>query len=301
MKLLASGDWHYTSTTPDSRIDNYQETLHNKIEQIFALALEEDVDLFLQAGDMTDSPFLSYNTFIILSNLLKKYKPSIHSIYGQHDLRYRNKGNTPLDALIDRGLVYLLDSNPYSPIRFPEVAVYGCSFGEKHPEIQDSSKFNILVLHQLILATQERDWQKEQVLHSALLKTTKYDLIVSGDNHKGFVLKSESKPYRYIVNCGSLMRSSIDQVDHKPFVVIFDTDKRTAKKVFLKIKPWEEVFDLERKVKQEERDENLEIYAEGLKEQKDMGLDYVANLMAAMQENNTKQAIHDLAIECVTE
>jgi exonuclease SbcD len=304
MKLLITGDWHYTDKTPDCRIDDYQAALHDKIDQIFQISEEEDVDYILQAGDMTDTPFLSYSTFITFSNILHKNKKRKCTVYGQHDLRYRNKGNTPLDALADRGLVYIMDSEGETPICFPDITIYGCSFGEQHPKIKDPDKFNILILHQLILSTQERDWQKEQILHSALLKNSEFDLIVSGDNHKPFILSNEDingNPHKLLVNCGSLMRSSIEQVDHEPFVVIFDLDEDLKpRKIFLKIKPWQEVFDLERKVKQEEINENLEAYAEGLKEQKDMGLDYKANLIAHMQANNVEKPIEDIVHKWTT-
>jgi len=301
MKIAIIGDIHYTDKTPSCRTDDYQEALHEKIDQIFVSSEEEDVDALLQAGDMTDSPFLSYSTYITLSDIMKKNKKRLITCYGQHDLRYRNKGNTPLDALVNQGLIEIAGKDPLRLIRFPDIAIYGCSFGEQHPQIQDPNAFNILILHQLIVSSQERDWEKDQVLHSALLQNSKYDLLVTGDNHLPFIISTEGKKQRHLINCGSLMRSTIDQVDHEPFFVIFDTDTRTYEKHFLKIKPWQGVFDLERKVKIEERNENLEIYAESLKEQKDMGLDYTANLIAYMQENKIEKPVEDIVTECITE
>lgn len=299
-RLLLTGDWHYTDKKPDSRIDNYQEALHNKIAQIFKVAEKEKVEWILQAGDLTDTPFLSYATYIKLSSLLAIHSNfPVVSVYGQHDLRYRNKGNTPIDTLVHEGLLSIMYDQP-SPM-CPNVHIYGCSFGEQHPIIQDPNAFNILILHQLIVASQERDWEKDQVLHSALLQNSKWNLLVTGDNHQSFIVSTGGKKQRHLVNCGSLMRSTIDQVDHEPFFVIFDTDTRTYEKHFLKIKPWQEVFDLERKVKQEERNENLEIFSESLKEQKDMGLDYTANLIAYMQGNKVEKPVEDIVIECITE
>jgi DNA repair exonuclease SbcCD nuclease subunit len=308
MKLLITGDWHYTDKQPDCRIDDYQISITEKIEHIFKRTEEEEISLILQAGDLTDTPFLSYSTYIELSNLLSKfssasvntelYRYNLMTVYGQHDLRYRNKGNTPLDALASSGLITILSSDPSS--LYPRICIYGCSFGETHPQIQNPNSFNILILHQLIVSSQERDWEKDQILHSALLQNSKWDLVVSGDNHLPFIISTGGKKQRHLINCGSLMRSTIEQVDHEPFFVIFDTNTRTYEKHFLKIKPWQEVFDLERKVKQEERNENLEIYAESLKEQKDMGLDYTANLIAYMQGNKVEKPVEEIVTECIT-
>lgn len=303
-RLLLTGDWHYTSTMPSCRIDNYQEALHSKIRQIFRATMDRTgviVGGILQAGDLTDTPFLNYATYITLSQLLNENLVHLYTIYGQHDLRYRNKGNTPLDALSNQELIEIAGRDPLHSIKFPDIHIYGCSFGEQHPQIQDPNSFNILILHQLIVSSQERDWEKDQVLHSALLQNSKWDLIVSGDNHLPFIISTGGKKQKHLINCGSLMRSTIDQVDHEPFFVIFDTDTRTYEKHFLKIKPWQEVFDLERKVKQEERNENLEIYAESLKEQKDMGLDYTANLIAYMQGNKVEKPVKEIVTECITE
>ena len=301
MKLGISGDWHYTSQTPSCRIDDYPSTLLDKIEQILKWSDGSCIQHLLQAGDLTDSPFLSYASYITLASTLNYYKDvCISTVYGQHDLRYRNKGNTPIDALESHGLVSIKDANPCY-LFGTNVCLYGCSFGEQHPSIQDPNSFNILILHQLIVSSQEREWEKDQVLHSTLLQNSKWDLIVSGDNHLPFIISTGGKKQRHLINCGSLMRSTIDQVDHEPFFVIFDTDTRTYEKHFLKIKPWQEVFDLERKVKQEERNENLEIYAESLKEQKDMGLDYTANLIAYIRGNKVEKPVEDIITECITE
>ena len=89
MKFLITGDWHYTDKTPSCRIDDYPTVLKNKIKSILNIAYKENVAAILQPGDLTDTPFLSYSAYRELYNMFEDIP--IYTIYGQHDLRYRNK------------------------------------------------------------------------------------------------------------------------------------------------------------------------------------------------------------------
>jgi DNA repair exonuclease SbcCD nuclease subunit len=288
MKLLLTEDWHYTDKTPSCRIDDYPQTLKNKIQHILDIADQYDVDAILQPGDLTDTPFLSYFTYRKLFSLLSSYP--IYTIYGQHDLRYRNKGNTPLDALNDS-----LDSFNIVPetgiVLGNKVDLYGASFEEEIPEIQNPKSFNILLIHKMIVHVALEEWEKQYDTATSFLSKTKFDLIVSGDNHQSFVVSEKNKN---LVNCGSLMRSTIEQIDHQPCFYIFDTDKRSLQKFFIPIEPWKKVFDLEKKVKEEERNEDMESFVSGLTKHKDMGLHFEDNLYAYMKKNKISKDIQNV-------
>ena len=285
MKLLLTGDWHYTNKTPASRIDDYQQALEDKIKFIFSVALKEKVDRIIQPGDFTDTPFLDYNNYIRLLNLISDGDIPIYTIFGQHDLKYRNKGNTPLDALHHSLDGFYVD---FEYASFDELDMYGVSYGEEIPKIKHPNKFNILVIHKMLLHKKEEEWQEDYDLGIDFLNKHKFNLIVSGDNHQSFFVE---KNKRFLINCGSLMRSTIEQIDHHPCFYIFDTETRKYWQHMIPIKSWKECFDLEKKVKEEEADEKMKAFVSGLKTHKSLGLNFMDNLMTYMQKNNVDMEI----------
>jgi hypothetical protein len=87
------------------------------------------------------------------------------------------------------------------------------------------------------------------------------------------------------------MRSRMDQIEHKPFFCIFDTDTRKYEKHFIPIDDWSEVFDLEKKVKSEERNEKLEAFVSGLSKHKEMGLSFEENIRMYIQRNRVPEDV----------
>src|SRR3990172_1120331 len=103
MKYLLCGDWHISDKKPENRIDDYWSTVKNKIEFILKTAQDEKVEKILQPGDFTDSPAMQWSSFIEITDLFNQYKTiPIFTVAGQHDLRYRTRGNTALDAIISK-------------------------------------------------------------------------------------------------------------------------------------------------------------------------------------------------------
>ena len=284
MKFLITGDWHYTDKTPSCRIDDYPTVLKNKIKSILNIAYKENVAAILQPGDLTDTPFLSYSAYRELYNMFEDIP--IYTIYGQHDLRYRNKGNTPLDALQDSNdWFYILTQQ-----LLPKINLIGVSYGEVIPE-PTPDVFNILLIHKMIVAVQEAEWQGDYDLGIDFLTKSKYDLIISGDNHKSFMVGTKK---RFLFNCGSLMRSTIDQIDHRPCFYIFETEDRTYKQFFIPVTIWQKTFDLKKKVKEEERNEHMESFVSGLSEHKDMGLNFADNLFMYLKKNKVDSTITEI-------
>lgn len=286
MKGLLTTDWHSTDSVPENRMDDYTTALINKINFIYNLSIEKKVDDILHAGDLCDNALLGYGFYSILFNLIRI---KTATIYGQHDLKYRNKGNTPLDALNQtHPLIHILTKEP---LLVDNCHIYGASYGEKVPEIINKNMFNILVIHKMLLHTQEQSWQEGYDLGQMFLRNHNFDLIVSGDNHQSFYCKEKN---RYLFNCGSLMRSRIDQIEHKPRVYIFDTKKRTFEEIFIPITPWKKVFDLEKKKKKEEMDEQIKTFVSNLAKHKDVGLSFVDNLHGYLKRNKVDSAIQNI-------
>ena len=286
MKIIAAGDLHIRSSNPENRIDNYEETLWGKVR--FILEVSQGYPI-LFPGDVFDHPIQS-------NAVLSKYVSFIrngYACFGQHDLKYRTAGNTALDVLNAGGGVRIVQNGSPLPLA-NNILIYGCSFNEEIPEIKDEKAFTILLIHKMIIEEKIWEGQTDYTWANVLLRITKFDLVISGDNHKGFIIPYKN---RLLVNCGSLMRSAKDQFNHKPFIVIYDTDTRKYEKVFIPIRPAAEVFDMEKIEREEEKNEKLEAFILGLSEHREIGLDFQKSLFSYMKENAIDEEIQKIVKE----
>ena len=259
MKILCTGDLHIKATAPHNRIDDYYQTQLSKLKWIFDLAEKENCEAILQPGDFCDSPDLPNHVVKDIISLAYHCESYLLSVFGQHDKKYRNNDNTVLSVLEEAEAVYPLKDTPF---RFSNnVEIYGASWEEEVPKVQDTKAINILVLHKMIIAN-EPLWpgQTDYVKADTFLKTYKnYDLIISGDNHQSFIrLASNKGNCPILINCGSLMRMTTTQQNHRPCVWIYNSETKKAKRYFIPIQPSEEVFSPEA---EETKERNLEMEA----------------------------------------
>ena len=276
MKLMLCGDWHIDNTRPERRIDDYWKTVQDKISFILRLAKENDC-LILQPGDFFNShrtnDFLK--RYVIMT--LKALDLKVLTVFGQHDLRYHSSDvkNTPLGVLQASGVVVVLG---FDPVTFWDFSVYGASWYEDIPKIEDIHVNNILVIHRMIIKNSKLwDGQEDATFGNILLKTSGYRLIVSGDNHNHFTISTKAN--RHLVNCGSLLRTKIDQVDHTPLVYIYDTDDQTITPHEVPHEPFDKVFNMEKYNEEKKEDEKLNAFVDRLDGDVELeGLDFIKNM-----------------------
>lgn len=288
MKFLVCGDLHLTDKSPENRIDNYGKTAIRKFRFILDAAKQEKCDIILQPGDFFDSPTPSYYFFSQIVSVLGEYGYDIPIVtcYGQHDMRYRQKDNTALYALKQsfREKIYLLSQDHIHTFEAHyTTTIQGAGFGEDVPK-PNPNKFNILITHRMIV--DKKLWEGQEGFDYAydFLDKNKFNLIISGDNHNYFVIEGSG---RFLINCGSMMRSTITQVKHEPTLIVFDTDKPYDwYNIDIPIEPSRKVFQLEIIEKNKERDEKLEAFVAGLSEHKEIGLSFGDNLVVYMNANN---------------
>jgi len=261
MKILLTGDWHLRFRKPEMRLDeSYFETQAGKVQQILNIAKTNKCSAILQPGDFFDGV---ETPWFVVQHYLKIFlgqKFDIICSPGQHDLRYHTREieNTPLGILQAANVVFSEDINLGG-----EILICICRWGEEISELEGEKDCNVLLAHKMVI--QKKLWlgQTDFVYAGDLLKKTSFDLIVTGDNHQSFV---EEYNGRYLVNCGSLMRSDIDQIDHKPVVYVYDTEKKDLQKIFLKMQPANKVLNVKGAQAIRERDEKLELFISALKD-----------------------------------
>jgi len=179
---------------------------------------------------------------------------------------------------------------------------YGSSFGEDIPEIIDKDSFNILVTHRMVIKG-DTLWPGQTNFSQArsLLRKTKFDLIISGDNHQFFIERVKDS---YLINCGSMMRQRVDQVDHVPAVVLFDTEKRDFEILDIPITPAKDVIDLNFNANedftedQKAKDEKLKILTDTLNDDTEYeGINYINNLSVYMKQEEASDYVCDIVWE----
>jgi DNA repair exonuclease SbcCD nuclease subunit len=296
MKVLIVGDLHLTNSKPRNRVDDYAETLKEKFRFILQTAKEEDCEVVLSPGDFWNSPNPSYEFFCEIIAEIEEQQIQIITIPGQHDLEYRNFENTALRALgiKSKWVKVLTAEDPHIIIN--GIDIYASPFNKPIPEIEDKKSFNILLIHRMII--QEKIWegQKNCEPSNVFLRQQPFDLIVSGDNHNGFYQSFKGK---YLFNCGSMMRSTTAQTEHKPFIVVFDTEKPDKYKIiYIPIEPAEKVFSLEDVQSEKGQNKSLKAFTEGLSENKEMGLVIEDNFNQYFKEEKIETEISDIIWEC---
>lgn len=294
MKILITGDLHLTNRRPENRIDDYENTVLNKFSSILDAAEKENCNCILQPGDFSDSPNLSYDFFVKVLSPLKKISCPVFTCWGQHDMRYRTKENTFMSAIIEACPFVRIPGNS-EHLSFLEADIYSSSFGEEIPTISDPSRFSILITHRMIIDQKLWEGQTDFQYANSFLRTNKFDLIVSGDNHKTFYYKIGD---RHLFNLGSMLRSTVGQIDHKPVYVIFDTDTKQFSWVPIQIEDSKKVFSIEKIERDREVNRELANFISSLSEQKEIGLSFMDNLNEYIKNNSISQEVMDVIKEC---
>ena len=296
MKLLLVGDLHLTDKSPKKRKDDFVKTQNTKMMEIFDIYHQHNCEFIISPGDLFDSHKASDYLKQLWIKLLKQYKISILCVFGQHDLRYHTSDirNTPIMVMKRAGNVSILKNIPSSSDW--AIHIYGQSWYEKTPEITDKSRLNILVVHKQFY-TGKQDFPTQQEVGTnatSFLKKHPFDLVVSGDNHRFFKVSYKSQT---LINLGSLMRTRIDQVNHKPRCAIFDTETKELEIIKLKVKPFETVFDMAKEKVEEERSESLQNFIKEIKNtKKSKKLNFIAKLKEArdMVEEGIAEVIDEV-------
>ena len=297
MRLLALGDMHYRDTKPLRRKDNFNVSYSKKMKFLERLCIDEQIDITMVPGDIFDSV---NSTFSLVNRAMNEFNRMTNvfphvGVYGNHDLPNHtfNWSDTPLSML--QGMNVFRKISP-EPTFHNGVWFYGVSWDEEIPELNGKEGVHVLVIHKMIIDEKIWEGQENAAYSKAFLRKNPFDLIVSGDNHKFF---TETIKDRHLVNCGSLMRQKINQYDHKPSVVIYDSVTKEIKIVEIPVKPSNVIFDLDgfEKIK-----ENKELNKEWIKDLQDMkiseGTDYVKNAQVKANSDNvsnrTREEVNDI-------
>lgn len=239
--FIACSDLHIRGNKPVARKDIFYSSVRRKLTWLFSSAQEMGAYIIC-GGDFFDSASAPKAIVRDVIELALRYNVKLLTVYGQHDLRYhvyKSYNNTPLAVLLSSLQTIHLDEQAYIN---DLVAIQGASWGKEIPDVVED-KVNILATHRMVTENGPL-WANHTNFStgSGLLNSTKYDIIVSGDNHQSFIVEDNN---RFVINSGSLLRLNSTQIDYKPRVVlvtISDNKQITTEWLDVPIRPSAIVF-----------------------------------------------------------
>jgi len=277
---ILTADWHIRADTPTSRTDDFTAAMWKKVQFINDLANEHDIPILI-AGDLGHRPqwpnWLLEKFMSIISDI------EIIAIAGQHDLPGHN-----LEAIPQSGFGVLMRAG-YIKSRYSKKYILPWVAGFPYGTEIIKTDSSVAMTHQMVIKDKP-DWpgQVTSSAKSLLKKFPDYKLILSGDNHQSFVVEYEG---RLLVNPGSMMRTTADQIDHNPRVYLWEAKSNRVEVVYLPIE--RHVIDRSHIDTKKEKDARIEAYTTRLSERYEVGLSYEENLKAYFEENRTRQPIKD--------
>ena len=270
--------------------------------------LQEELECpVLIAGDIFDR----WNASPELINFAMKYLPSRNldiptcfTIPGQHDLplhNYNDMGKSAYGVLKQANIIEDLPTNTEIWMN-QYLAVRGFPWG--YPLQQCDSTFGglkVALVHEYKwiegcgypTAPEENKFGKRIAGVDKNGKWLGWDVVIYGDNHKGFLHRVENT---IVFNCGGFMRRHSDQEDYKPMVGLL-TKEGNVLPYYLDVSGEKHLESLDNEKAKETVD--LSDFFNELEKLGDASLDFVQTIRRYMTQENLKDAIRKIIEEVI--
>lgn len=251
MRFIVTGDWHFKGMNPKSRLDNFQETMTRKINEVFQIAVQFNANGIIVPGDIMDSASTTIPTMINLGMLLNLAPCKVLTIPGNHDLYAGNPGSkfrTPYGLLTSLGFITDV-SETFADSFFPleNVCITGHGFTvetdteagmeqyQRKIDTQPPGGWNgtqIHIVHSMLMHKAPR-FEMRHTLISQVQTNAK--VIISGHEHQGFGIVRRDDGVLFI-NPGALCRltaaeNEIDRLVQVAVLTINDNGEANAELV----------------------------------------------------------------------
>jgi DNA repair exonuclease SbcCD nuclease subunit len=250
--MIFCSDLHLRDFPPANRTDDYLSEQWRKMNFLCSLAAAEEDRLLVCSGDVFDRHKPSYRLTYGFMKLIEDYDIVLITIPGQHDMEGHHLATIYEGAfgmlsfsnsiqIIHRGRIYSHRTRKGITFNF-----YGLAFGEfsplvpSHKKEKDNLQYNILLIHEFI--SFEKEWIGQKLITpDRVLRTfSKFDIVVTGDNHKFFIHNNDG---RWLINPGSMMRSDLSQMNYQPKVIRWNpAQSPEPEAIDIPIEPGESVF-----------------------------------------------------------
>lgn len=259
MRLLYLTDTHIRGTSPRSRVDDYPQTIKEKLIEIQKIIQHQQVDVVLHGGDVFDRPNLSPAVVRDFVQLFQQFEVPIYAVAGNHDMYGHNPATlnrTMLGLLDTLGIVRLLKEGDRILIEKEgcKVQLSGQAFHYKldqrdieldyYVTNDTDADYCIHMVHGMLV---DRHFP-EGVAYTSLeqLDASRLaDIVFTGHYHAGFPIQKQNG--KYIINPGALARvnNHSSEINRIPQVVLIDLKEKIQIQL-LKLssaKPGETVLD----------------------------------------------------------
>jgi len=291
IRLLWRTDVHCRDHTPSSRTDDWVETVARKLTQVGEIAAKYNVDAVIDGGDFFDDKLpvrTSHRLVSRLARIHRKYPCPTWANVGNHDLRlsrFDNLPENPLETLFSTGVFRRLYEKHECVIEKEgvKVRIVGVPY---HGPRYDLARFkdiergdeDWLLCNAHVLASPQGGemFKNEDILKYDDLADLNpgIDLYCFGHWHKNQGI-TKVKGDKWVVNVGSLTRGSLteDNIEREPGVVVmgfWPSAKGMPPNlefVKLDVAPAKEVFDLDKRAKEEARAMTVDAFVESVKEE----------------------------------
>jgi DNA repair exonuclease SbcCD nuclease subunit len=300
ISFLVRTDVHINDRPPESRCDDYLETVLGKLKQIGDIAREREVDAVLDNGDFFHNKAASRNSHLLVrkvADLHRAYYPCpVYENPGNHDFPYANVDyveKQPLGVLFSTGIFERMTDHTFEDgdlkvrvVGFP----YKVEFDAFEFDIERGDEDVLIVAaHTYASPTGTESFGKEQFLSYQDLAECTPDVFIFGHLHVDQGIQMvKGKPF---FNLGSLTRGSLtnDNLERTPRIGYLRIEKVdgeveiTTEPIPIEVKPSSEVFDLEKheRIKQERKDI-------------DQFIDTLSRSASVDEEDNIRKAIEGL-------
>lgn len=290
IRLLWRTDVHCRAHAPASRKDDWIETVCRKLTEIGDIARTHRCHAVIDGGDFWDDKLPVRTPHRLVSRIAR-----IHSGYpcetygnvGNHDVRlgrFENLPENPLETLFAAGTFKRLYDEHEAvfaadgvKVRVVGVPYHGPRYDldrfrqiERHDE-----DWLVCCAHLLASPKGGQMFQNEDIVAYSDLPSLAptVDVFCFGHWHKNQGI-TQLNDRQWVVNVGSLTRGALteDNMDREPGVVVmgfWPRDRHTPPALeFVKIgiEPSSEVFDLEKRAKEEARKMTVDAFVESIKE-----------------------------------
>ncbi|MFA5153514.1 MAG: metallophosphoesterase [Clostridia bacterium] len=280
MKIVSCSDLHVRPDRPRCRTDNdWDETQRLMIRNIVSIANKYNVPLCM-VGDLFNKGTAPEYLMIMLIEEFSNINKKVHILAGNHDLPYHSMENIQNSSI---GVFFSLAKNHSKIVHgMSEFSSSWCDFNSIISGDTDYSKSSLFI-HQLVFKTLKSIPPNcDGMTASQLLeKYPNYKYILTGDNHKCFHYEKDG---RHVINGGCTIRQSSDEKSYKPSVFYVDTEKEIVERIYLDDNV--EMIDDEYLQKEEERDNRITAFVEGIKKSTNISLSIIDNIEKAIKKNN---------------
>ena len=165
----------------------------------------------------------------------------------------------------------------------------------EHLDPKEKSKINICVVHSLIFESSALFGITGILAKDFLNEYSEFDFIISGDNHKFFMVKGEKG--NILINCGSISRQNADQINYKPAIIYLDTnDINNIKKISIPIN--DNVINKKHLDEKKEKTEKINSFIQKLNNY-EISLSFEKNLMEFFKKNKVDSLVENKIWEIV--